>query len=226
MWGKGDDYVLVLHGWSGRAAQFRAFIPPLLDAQLKIIGFDGPAHGRSTGTSTNILEFFEVIQYVVNKYGVPRAVIAHSFGGAAALYSASRGLRFRKLINIASPTIGDEIIKTFLEKVGASPESGQSIKALIRKKFGKEFDEFAAVNTAKGITHPLDLLLIHDEHDREVDLVHPQALLRVFPTGYLYRTKGLGHLRILKDDEVIRRCVTFIREPASFEITHVVQEAE
>src|SRR5688572_33144817 len=38
-WGKTKPYVLVLHGWAGRATQFRRFIKPLAAAGYSVIGF-------------------------------------------------------------------------------------------------------------------------------------------------------------------------------------------
>jgi predicted alpha/beta hydrolase family esterase len=60
----------------------------------------------------------------------------------------------------------------------------------------------------------IDLLLVQDENDKEVPMKHADALLKVYPANII-RTRKLGHTRILKDDEVIRRCVTFIGDGAS-----------
>src|SRR6266446_3807256 len=46
-WGGRGAPVLLVHGWGGRAGQMAAFAPPLLDAGLSAVAFDGPAHGHS-----------------------------------------------------------------------------------------------------------------------------------------------------------------------------------
>jgi hypothetical protein len=43
-----------------------------------------------------------------------------------------------------------------------------------------------------------------------VILDHPLELKKRYPKASLHITKGLGHTRILKDDEVISTCVTFM----------------
>jgi hypothetical protein len=48
LWGEGPP-VWVIHGWAGRATQFRRFIKPLNRAGYLVVGFDGPAHGNSQG---------------------------------------------------------------------------------------------------------------------------------------------------------------------------------
>lgn len=210
-WG-GGPMILVVHGWAGRASQFRKFIEALTQLGYRVVGFDGPAHGNSTGNRTNIDEFEEVIKRLYQSFGEPKAIIAHSFGGGAVLYSAMNGLPVKKLINIASPTIGDEIIKTYLRAINGNPKTGEFFKSYILKKYGKGFNEFTALHFVKNLKQEIDLLLVYDEDDIEVGPQHAEELVKVYPKAKSYRTKGLGHTRILRDEEVIRRCVTFIEQ--------------
>jgi predicted alpha/beta hydrolase family esterase len=215
-WGdQANPYVMFVHGWAGRATQFRRFVRPLLNSELRVIGFDGPAHGRSTGKKTSIDEFEMTMQRLYQVKGQPKAILAHSFGGVAALYSAMRGLKIGKLVNIASPSIGDEVIKTYLNAVNGSWPTGEFFKSYVLKETGKSFDEFSSLHFVRHLPEKIDLLLVHDENDKEVSIRHAEALLEVYPQAHLIRTRKLGHTRILKDDEVIRRCVTFIRDHAS-----------
>ncbi|SKC88986.1 alpha/beta hydrolase [Ohtaekwangia koreensis] len=216
-WGNSPRYVLVVHGWAGRGTQFRRFVKPLLAAEYSVIGFDAPAHGNSEGKRTTILEFEQVLKKIYELKGQPDAILAHSFGGGAALYSALNGLPIKKLINIASPTIGDEIIKSFLKAVNASQGTAAFFKDFIMKTYGKPFDEYTALHFIKHLPTPIDLLLIHDADDKEVELKHAEALVKIYPHARLIRTEGLGHTRILKDNAVIRASVTFISSGASGE---------
>jgi pimeloyl-ACP methyl ester carboxylesterase len=212
-WGEaGRPYVLMVHGWAGRATQFRRFIKPLIEAGYQVIGFDGPAHGNSEGKKTTILEFEEALKKIYARSGEPAAIIAHSFGGVAVLYSAMNGLPVKKLVNIASPTIGDEVIKTYLRAVNGSWETGQFLKNYMVKTYGKTFDEYSTLYFIQHQPAPVDLLLIHDEDDKEVAMVHAEELLKHYPAARLLQTKGLGHTRILRDNEVIRQSVMFVRK--------------
>jgi pimeloyl-ACP methyl ester carboxylesterase len=210
-WGKGKP-VLVMHGWGGRATQFRRFVKPLNAAGFQVVGFDGPAHGHSTGKRTSVLEFEETLKALYKKTGIPQAIIAHSFGGSAALFAAMNGLKINKLINIASPTIGDEIIHTYLKAINGSMATKDFFKKSIAKEYGKPFDEFTALYFIRHLPETINLLLIHDQNDKEVSLAHAEALVKVYPAARLIKTKGLGHTRILKDNDVIQQCVTFIKE--------------
>lgn len=211
VWGNlANPYVLVMHGWAGRATQFRKFIPQLLAEGYCVIGFDGPAHGRSSGKKTNILEFETAFKMVFAKWGEPVGVIAHSFGGGALLFSIMNGLPVKKLINIASPTMADEIIKSYLRAVNGSWKTGLQFKELIKKKYGKPFEEFTTMHFIEHIKG-LDLMLVHDVDDKDVTIIQTEKLVEKYPAIFL-KTSGLGHNRILKDEAVIQACIDFIRK--------------
>lgn len=211
-WGEAaKPYVLVIHGWAGRATQFRKFIPVFNNNGYNVIGFDGPAHGRSEGKKTNLFEFEAVLKKIIELKGIPVGIIAHSFGGGVALMAIMNGLKVKKLINIASPTISNEIIKTYLKAINGSWKTGERFKELIQKKHGKPFEEFTAMHFIKHITD-LKLLLVHDKDDDNVLIIQAEELIKQYPQAKLLATKGLGHNRILKDDAVIQACLDFIRE--------------
>lgn len=208
-WGSGEP-VLLLHGWAGRATQFRKFIPALDKAGFQAVAFDGPAHGQSEGRQTNVIEFGEVIRKVYDQFQ-PVAIIAHSFGGVAAIYACSQGLPLKKLITIASPSIGDEVINTYLRAINGSAPTGEAFKRYLLSTYGKDFDEFSSLHLVKHLPHALELLIVQDEDDKEVIPRHATALKAVYPAAVLYQTSGLGHTRILRDENVINRSIEFIR---------------
>jgi len=99
-WGSGDRVVLLVHGWAGRATQMRRFIKPLINSGYKVVGFDAPAHGNSGGKTATFVEFENTMRKLYALEGEPDAIIAHSYGGTAVLYSAMNGLPVKKLINL------------------------------------------------------------------------------------------------------------------------------
>lgn len=214
-WGTSTKTVLVVHGWAGRATQFRRFIKPLLETGYQVVGFDGPAHGQSEGRSTNPQEFRAVIEQLVNQIGTVKAILTHSFGGITALYAVTNGVPVNTVVNIASPTISDEIINTYLKAIGGSKKTGDAFKKYVLKQTGKPFSDFSALEFIKHAPKDLNLLLVHDEGDKDVTIDHPKELVKRFPKAQLIQTKGLGHTRILKDNNVIQDIVTFIERHSS-----------
>ena len=212
-WGdESKPYVLVVHGWAGRATQFRKFVHAFNHAGLRIIGFDGPAHGQSEGKRTSIAEFSAAINQIASVKGLPVAIIAHSFGGGASLYAIANGFPVKKLVNIASPAIADRIIKSYLKVIGGSWETGLAFKKLIEQKHGKPFEAFTAIELIKKVPSDFKFMIVQDEGDRDVEMVHALELKKVYPPARLLQTSGLGHNRILKDEKVISDILTFVTE--------------
>lgn len=209
-WGSGP-VVLFVHGWAGRGTQFRKIIERFVKEGYRAVAFDGPAHGLSEGKSTNIIEFVAALKAVCSKVGKVEGMIAHSFGGSAVLFGATQGLIVKKLINIASPTMADEIIGTYLRTINGSWKTGHAFKKYVLKTSGKPFEEFTSIHFVKHLDRPVDLLLIHDTDDADVSFKQSIELKHVYPAAQIFKTSGLGHTRILKDERVIDECVTFIR---------------
>lgn len=213
-WGSGPT-VLLVHGWAGRGLQLLKFIEPLLSLGYRVVAMDGPSHGRSEGKKTNLDEFKAALQSVVEVEKNVSAIIAHSFGGIASLYAISEGLPVKYLINIASPTIGDEIIKTYLRAINGSEKTAKAFKQYVLKKSGRTFDDFTALEFIKKVPDDFKLLLVYDDEDKEVIIQHAYALMKVYPKADLFKTTGLGHTRILRNDEVVKQIVTFVHDQSS-----------
>src|SRR5690606_25139762 len=56
-YGTSDRNVLLVHGWSGRGTQLVKIADALVANGYKVISFDAPAHGKSTGKTTLMPEF-------------------------------------------------------------------------------------------------------------------------------------------------------------------------
>lgn len=212
-WGQGP-VVWVMHGWSGRTTQFRVFIKALTDAGFRVAGFDAPAHGRSGGKATNVLEFSQLLFRLAELHGLPQGVVTHSFGGMAMLYAIKNGLKVNRIVNLAAPAIGQELINTFLEAVHASPKTGEAFQHFMVKRFGQPFDHYTILHFIKEIKG-LDMLMFYDESDKEVPIVHAHALKAAFPAAEFIRTTDLSHNALLYDEDVVRRGVAFINKKQS-----------
>src|SRR5262249_20927589 len=68
VWGEGPLVVLV-HGWGGAGGQLTAFVTPLVERGFSVATFDAPAHGRSTGTRTSLLDFAAGLEAIARQVG-------------------------------------------------------------------------------------------------------------------------------------------------------------
>ena len=55
--------------------------------------------------------------------------------------------------------------------------------------------------------NPQNLLLVHDENDRDVPIAHARLMKELYPEAQTIFTDGLGHTRILRNDMVINRII-------------------
>jgi pimeloyl-ACP methyl ester carboxylesterase len=209
-WGNGPAIVLV-HGWAGRASQFRSIIEGFSKNGYQVIAFDAPAHGRSSGRKTNIFEFRNTILALERKVGNVHAILAHSIGGTATMFALTEGLQTTTVVTIATPSIGDEIIHEFAARLNGSRQAEQKLKAFIQQSFNRSFDELTAAHFAQQLKTTIDWLIVHDEHDKEASLKNAWMLQQAYPKATLKITSGLGHVRILRDQEVVEACLDFIR---------------
>jgi len=206
-WGDtGKPLAIVVHGWMGRSSQFYKLVDAFLARDYHVVGFDGPAHGASSGRSTNILEFAEAINIIAEKYGPIHCAIGHSFGGITILNALEKGTKIENIIMVATPTIAGDIIKQFEEKINASPATGERFLKEVHKRYGIAFEYMSASEIIKRV-QPKNLLLVHDENDRDVPIEHARLMKDLFPKAQTIFTEGLGHTRILRNDDVIKQII-------------------
>ncbi|MCH7629876.1 MAG: alpha/beta hydrolase, partial [Proteobacteria bacterium] len=107
VWGDADKTILLVHGWEGSPAHFRMMAAALVDAGYRVVSFDAPAHGRSTGQQTNLPDYGLAIETVMQHFGPIDAIFGHSFGAASTLFHLATHpeLRVRRLI-LNSSTAG------------------------------------------------------------------------------------------------------------------------
>lgn len=201
--------VLLVHGWAGRGAQMRAFVPALVAAGYRAVVFDAPGHGASPGRSASLPAFASAITAVARATGA-RAVIAHSMGGAATLLAISRGLRLSFAVTIGSPSSATRIWDGWRRALGLSVPVADAARRILEARVGTSFSSLDVVAVGPRVDVPV--LVLHDEDDEEIAVTDGDDLLCCVRNARLVRTRGLGHRRILRDPDVARRAVAFLAE--------------
>jgi len=210
-WGNTQNPTLLLvHGWMGRGGQFYKFVDPLLDRGFHVVTFDGPAHGLSEGKKTHLNEFAESILGLEHRYGPIEKAVGHSFGGIAIIYSIVKGSHIKDITLISTPTIGSEIIKEFLKQINGTDKTRIAFQQFVKQRFGFDFNELSASSLVQKVAFR-SLLLVHDYEDRDVNISHAREILRQIPKAKTHFTTGLGHTRILRNDEVIENVIQFFK---------------
>lgn len=214
VWSFGEGpTILLAHGWSGYAAQFDAWIEPLVSAGHRVVLFDAPAHGGSGGRQTNIMDMAGAIQHVAGLYGPVHAIIAHSFGAPATLFALRHGLSVGRLVLMAAP-LSLTKFSLFVAHVLGLPLSVRGrMQRNMERKLGFRWDETDTDTVLADLaaTRPLDVLLVHDRRDREVPFASSERIAAAVPSARLFATEGSGHTRLLRNSAVIAEAARFVR---------------
>jgi pimeloyl-ACP methyl ester carboxylesterase len=214
-WGHGDDTVLLVHGWRGRASQFSPLVRELVHEGFHVVSFDAPAHGDSPGRRTDIRDWLAAIQGLQAMHGRFRAIIGHSFGGLAALTAARDGVTTASVATIAGAGTPAAFLAEFGDAMALDEPTRAAFEAAFRRRIGESASSLERRYDA--IAHPLadgiDLLIAHDEQDRQL---RPEWSQRLFEThserARLVTTSGFGHARILAADPVLDAIVGLVSE--------------
>jgi len=210
-WGQSGPTVLLIHGWSGRGTQLGSFVEPLISAGYHVLSFDAPAHGKSSGKQTNLYEISNTILALQLRYGKFDAVISHSFGNPCTALAIRRGLKARRLVSISPPATMTGLIDKFTQALHIPQKTRDKLTQQLEKKFGGHiWQELSMINSVKEISIPG--LVIHDVHDTDVSWEEGQAVAQAWNNAPFMITTGLGHRRILRDNEVIESAIAFINK--------------
>ena len=210
--------ILVSHGWGGRGAQFRAFVPALLDAGFQVIVFDHAGHGLSEGTESSLVHFMRDIGAVVARVEANGAkvvaLLGHSLGAAAAAAWLNTSRRDMRAVLVAPPTSLERYSGWFARKLGLPEKLRRQMQQRFERRLGHRWDEFELPQSVAHVR--AKALVVHDAGDREVAPSSGVALARAWPDARLLRTEGLGHRAILRDPQVVRDAIDFITDRVVF----------
>jgi pimeloyl-ACP methyl ester carboxylesterase len=211
-WGPaGAPTLLILHGWGSHAPRFSAFIEAGLSRGWRIVAFDAPGHGHSTGKRSSLMQFRSALDAVVESCGPVHGFIAHSLGALALalrLADIETTAQPRAAVLISMPRDTVYLMELYLDALGAAPRVRAAVRRGFTRRYGLDIDELSGLTRAARITCPV--LVVHDESDESVPVEHGYALQKALPRGALLVTRGLGHNRLLRDPATVDAVMTFL----------------
>ncbi len=211
-WGDpSDPSILLIHGWSGRGTQFNKIIQAFLEKGFHLCAIDAPAHGDSGKKKTHMLEFVDAIEVVIEKCGPFNYAIGHSLGGMAIFNALKRNLSVQKIVTIGTPDSIAHVVRDFCEKVKAGPKVAQRMIKYIEARYSMKVEESSTDFLARKYNP--EGMIIHDEDDQDVGVDNATYLASQWNKAELMITRGLGHRRVLMDQEVIDRLIRFLPRP-------------
>jgi pimeloyl-ACP methyl ester carboxylesterase len=205
--------VALMHGWGGYAGQLSPFVDPLVAAGFQVIAFDALAHGASPGSRTGVrlstfFDFAGGLAALQRKAGPLHAVVAHSGGAIATGIALRDQLQVERLVLLAPMTRPRQYAALFSQALGLDARVSEKWQARALNRIGLTWDELDVTgpSTPRRPAH-----VLHSRDDKEVPFADGEALAASWPGATLVPVAGLGHRRILRDPEVVKRSVEFLR---------------
>ena len=208
LYGKGAKKVLLVHGWSGRGTQLFKIADALVTKGYQVISFDAPAHGKSEGNKSMMLEFIECIMAFEKKFGHFEYAIGHSLGGMAIINSLKKGFKTKKIVTIGSGDKISDIVKDFINQLQLKPTLAPKLTAYFEKILNDKMSDYDSFHVIQNFDIPH--LIIHDKDDVEVGVYCAKNIHKYSKNSTLFLTDGFGHRKILGSDEVIEQINKFI----------------
>lgn len=206
--------VLLVHGWSSEAAFMTAFAGPLCEAGFRVVAFDLPAHGASTGRVLDMPLGVASLAAVAQAFGPLHAIVTHSFGGAIALAALAGSVPGQppvatgRLAMIAAPCSVERITRRFGATIGLGRRGQAALERRIHAVAGNPVEAFEGSRQLAAVGVPT--LIVHDRQDRELDFSHAEALAAAGGFVRLEEMSGFGHRRILQAKPVIESVTRFV----------------
>ena len=212
-WGSNGPAVLLMHGWGGSRAQMTGFVDPLLFAGFRVVAYDQPAHGDSTGRMTNLLEIAPTMELIAKQEGNFHAVIAHSFGTLITSYAlVNRNFPPpERLVYFGAFNQLLESLPRFQILANLSDEIMDGLRAMIHENFGKDVLD-AIVNEKLAPQIHIPALMFHDMADNVTPIEDSRAIARVWKYAQLIETEGLGHRGALQSKSIHEQVVKFLKD--------------
>jgi pimeloyl-ACP methyl ester carboxylesterase len=204
------DKILILHGFESRAYNFDRYIQPILKAGYGVYAMDAQAHGKSEGKTITVPEYVDMLRELEKQTGKFSGYMAHSFGGLAiSLYKEQERDHLSKIVLIAPATETSSAINLFVRFFRLSSAMKEGINDYILKKSGKTTDYYSVKRAMLQIANPV--LWIHDEDDDITPIEDIKPLLDEQPENIEFMiTRGLGHRKVYKDNNVVKKIISFL----------------
>jgi len=217
--GKGKP-VLLIHGWNNNAFNMRHIGNKLIKKGYKVIIPDLPCHGKSSGRFINQMEMGDAVQellvYVKEKYG-NFSLVTYSWGGTATLLALdqlqNKGVNLfpKNIISLALPTYSSAITDLFCKMLKLSSKLENGLLNNLSKMAmidNRTLNEAFPLSFYKNLEQAQVLFtIIHDADDKVISIDNCEKFIEKYPNTDCLVTKGLGHLRIIKNVKVINEVV-------------------
>ena len=210
-WGSGPT-VLLIHGWASNAGAMRHLVEPLVKKGLRVVAFDAPAHGSSSGRTTDAVEYGSAIRESIEFFAPVHGIFAHSFGATSTLLMLADNYELPMAAVVVNnpPAELEMLLRIFSDSLDLPEHLVKGIYDHVQGRFGKPVEYFSLKERIRSVRSPG--LLIADRDDRLATFEDSELIASRWARGQLFTTEGLGHQGALRDGEVIEETASYFNE--------------
>ena len=210
-WGNGPA-ILLVHGWNSAGLQLYKFIDPLLERGFSVITYDKPAHGISEGTHTSYFEFTDVVRHLLNHPVLNniKGIIGHSMGASAVINAISKENVKPRLVLFAPALPIKEMLYETITGFGIPESILTQLLLQYELEYSYSIDHDNPIALIPQIK--TDALIIHDKNDNATPYSYSVKAAEMNSKIHLYSTNGLGHGRVIFDDHLIQKSISFLEK--------------
>jgi pimeloyl-ACP methyl ester carboxylesterase len=212
-WGVGDETVLLVHGWRGRASQFAPLVRELVAERMQVLAFDSPGHGDSHGRHTDVRHWIAAIRELQFRHGRFRSIVGHSFGALAALTAVREGVSTRSVATVAGAATPVAFLDRYSAEMRLSPAVQREFRRRFLNRIGEDEQSLAPRYDASAhpLPAPVELLVVHDARDSHLSPQSSRELAAAHSERARFvGTDGFGHNRLLRSDAMLDAVTAFV----------------
>jgi pimeloyl-ACP methyl ester carboxylesterase len=211
-WNEGArNKALIIHGFESTIKNFDRYIAALIRKDYEVLAFDAPAHGDSSGKRINLPLYVATIEKIHQLYGPFNSYIAHSLGALALTHFLERSEHDAtvRAVLIAPVTEIMTSMNSFFSFLQLGEDVRKEFDRLIYERSGYWPAHYSARRAIANIH--ANVLWFHDEDDQLTPL---EDATKVKDENHdhvqFVVTKGLGHRRIYRDNNIFKQAIDFL----------------
>jgi pimeloyl-ACP methyl ester carboxylesterase len=203
-WGEGEDFAILCHGWESNAGSLGALVEILNNKGLRVLAFDGPAHGASNGKQASLIQFKLVFLELIKQIGMPKIAIGHSLGANAIMLAASEeNLNIDQTILFAPVNKVSKVFNDFKELLNIPPKLFYGVLDHLQSQTGYllsnlNFEDIAPKTSLR------DVLILHDQKDQITPVDHSIDISNNWKKSKFIPINGSGHYKILWNEYALK----------------------
>lgn len=190
-------------------------MPPLLESGHRVVIFDQPFHGESTGSFWLITTTIKTIETLARGYAPLAGIIGFSVGGTIAAYTLWKNkISCPKLVLMNPPMQILTVLEAFVRRAGIDDrvlgrvvEVASDRGLILPEHMREELDQYAdGLFKDRGV----QVMMTRDGNDK-IALPEGQEWLRKkLGVKEILSTDGLGHFGCLESKDVISIVVEYV----------------